>query len=354
MDKKLNNQKGFTLAELLIVVAIIAVLVAIGIPVFAGQLEKSRESVDLSDIRSAYSEVMMAAITGDTSAVYTKDPNQTIYKEKGVYSITVSPLKQKQDDWQTASDLTIGGVSSNSGAPYWIGVPTSEGTCIVAYHESEEHVSFEWSGTSSGGGNSIGGNTGNGGNGEGGEESGSTTITPTPSLAPIPSITPMPSVIPTPSITPIPSVIPTPSITPIPGENQTIEAIVGTFGVYQWPPRELETVHIMVKTGQIVLYKGEYYITTQEKIDKEFNQYDYFVPSERTPNFLKPSGTVHNPNSLNDAGEIPMAKNGDIYLSADNQAYIYKGADSVQSVPTQDGGPWVKIIQGPSKNWTSS
>ena len=40
------NKKGFTLAELLIVVAIIAVLVAIGIPIFASQLEKSREAAD--------------------------------------------------------------------------------------------------------------------------------------------------------------------------------------------------------------------------------------------------------------------------------------------------------------------
>ena len=36
-----KNNKGFTLAELLIVVAIIAVLVAIAIPVFTSQLEKS-------------------------------------------------------------------------------------------------------------------------------------------------------------------------------------------------------------------------------------------------------------------------------------------------------------------------
>ena len=38
-----KKRKGFTLAELLIVVAIIAVLVAIGIPIFTSQLEKSRE-----------------------------------------------------------------------------------------------------------------------------------------------------------------------------------------------------------------------------------------------------------------------------------------------------------------------
>ena len=43
--KKMNNKRGFTLAELLIVVAIIAVLVAISIPIFTTQLEKSRDAV---------------------------------------------------------------------------------------------------------------------------------------------------------------------------------------------------------------------------------------------------------------------------------------------------------------------
>lgn len=48
------KNKGFTLAELLIVVAIIAVLVAISIPIFTSQLEKSREATDLANLRSAY------------------------------------------------------------------------------------------------------------------------------------------------------------------------------------------------------------------------------------------------------------------------------------------------------------
>ena len=55
---KKNNNKGFTLAELLIVVAIIAVLVAIAIPVFTTQLEKSREATDMANVRSAYAEVV--------------------------------------------------------------------------------------------------------------------------------------------------------------------------------------------------------------------------------------------------------------------------------------------------------
>lgn len=51
----MNNKKGFTLAELLIVVAIIAVLVAISIPIFNQQLEKSREATDLANMRAAKS-----------------------------------------------------------------------------------------------------------------------------------------------------------------------------------------------------------------------------------------------------------------------------------------------------------
>lgn len=60
-----NNKKGFTLAELLIVVAIIAVLVAIAIPVFTSQLEKSREATDKANLRSAYAEQMTWILTWD-------------------------------------------------------------------------------------------------------------------------------------------------------------------------------------------------------------------------------------------------------------------------------------------------
>lgn len=50
--KKIRN-KGFTLAELLIVVAIIAVLVAVSIPIFTGKLEQARVATTEANIRSA-------------------------------------------------------------------------------------------------------------------------------------------------------------------------------------------------------------------------------------------------------------------------------------------------------------
>lgn len=59
MKKKIQNWwgKGFTLAELLIVVAIIGVLVAISIPIFSQQLHKAKVATDWANLRSYYSEI---------------------------------------------------------------------------------------------------------------------------------------------------------------------------------------------------------------------------------------------------------------------------------------------------------
>ena len=57
MLKKLNNKKGFTLMEMLIVV------VAIAIPVFNGALTKSKEAADVANIRAAYAEWQVRMLT---------------------------------------------------------------------------------------------------------------------------------------------------------------------------------------------------------------------------------------------------------------------------------------------------
>lgn len=73
MLKKLQNKKGFTLMEMLIVVAIIAVLVAIAIPVFNGTLTKSKEAADVANVRATYAEWQTSMLTENTAAPTSND-----------------------------------------------------------------------------------------------------------------------------------------------------------------------------------------------------------------------------------------------------------------------------------------
>ena len=128
-----KNKKGFTLAELLIVVAIIGVLVAIAIPIFTSQLEKSREATDLANVRSAYAQVMV-------------DANLGIADTK----ITVQ-LKQKRDYWQSSSNgtVTIGGITHSAtgdeSTDNWNGNARANGTCEVSFRENTGIFS-DWKG----------------------------------------------------------------------------------------------------------------------------------------------------------------------------------------------------------------
>lgn len=156
---KQNNNKGFTLAELLIVVAIIGVLVAISIPIFTSQLEKAREATDAANIRSQYAEVMSEAITegGNVSG-------------KDLFGAV--ELKQKKDQWQSSGlKENLEGVYQDVEGDY----PKAGGTAWVEYKDDQAILHYEGgSGSSgSGSGNTGGGSTGGGSTG--GSDSGGNT-----------------------------------------------------------------------------------------------------------------------------------------------------------------------------------
>ena len=66
MRKIRSSKKGFTLAELLIVVAIIGVLVGISIPIFTTQLAKSRLATNQANARAAKAAVLAAYLDDDS------------------------------------------------------------------------------------------------------------------------------------------------------------------------------------------------------------------------------------------------------------------------------------------------
>lgn len=125
-----RNRSGFTLMEMLIVIALIAVLIAIAIPVFASQLEKSREATDLANVRAAYAQVSTEAQLGNFEATVTVD------------------LKQKQADWQSVDPVNIGGIvhyKEQGDTDNWKGVAAPNGTCVVSY-DKNYGIILTWSG----------------------------------------------------------------------------------------------------------------------------------------------------------------------------------------------------------------
>ena len=64
---KKMNKKGFTLIEMLVVIAIIAVLVAIVIPTVGNATEKAKEAADAANIRAAIATVTTNALGNGTA-----------------------------------------------------------------------------------------------------------------------------------------------------------------------------------------------------------------------------------------------------------------------------------------------
>ena len=87
LRKKLKSKKGFTLMEMLIVIAIIVILLAIAIPSFNNSLNKAKTAADEANVRSYYAEVMVKNMTADTDKVDLKTTDVQTDMENSGYTL---------------------------------------------------------------------------------------------------------------------------------------------------------------------------------------------------------------------------------------------------------------------------
>lgn len=291
-----RKDKGFTLAELLIVVAIIGVLVAIAIPIFSGQLEKSREAVDAANIRSQYAEVISDALLDGTSV-------------NGKVKYGAVQLKQKEDNWQNTELAT----NLHSVYTQVIGAPVANGTAWVEYNDSTGQAILHYKG---GSGNTTGGSAGGESSGEGSGTTGGNTTGGSGNTGGGG----------------------TGGTGTNTGSNSVLNGLMSGSGT--WPaPGEGGTVTV----GHIYkLPDDTYYIATKTDTFNEY--YPSHYPNEANYGWsgVKISGTVISSDKVENEALTVSVHDGDIFQNPDGNLYIWQGVSN-SSAPVVYH-QWLKIV----------
>lgn len=108
LNKKKNDNKGFSLVELIIVVAILAILVGLLAPQYLKYVEKSRKSADASNL-----DEMVRAIQ-----VYAADAEETLPED--TYTITIGKDKTEVEATiKTKNNKEAAEKALNENAPDW-------------------------------------------------------------------------------------------------------------------------------------------------------------------------------------------------------------------------------------------
>ena len=96
---KRNNKKGFTIVELVIVIAVIAILSAVLIPTFGGIVEKAEKSAAQQEAKNAHTQYLIETDADDADLVIVVDDTY-------FFSVTNGQLKAETTK-PTCHDTTV-------------------------------------------------------------------------------------------------------------------------------------------------------------------------------------------------------------------------------------------------------
>lgn len=284
MEKR--REGGFTLAELLVVVAIIGVLVAVSIPIFTGQLNNARIATDQANVRAAkvaaIAEYLNSGATGEV---------------KYYYDAASGTVKDSKENIKGYGKST----STDTGAE---GSPVADGKAslvqVIVGAGADTPYTAHWVHID---GSSTGGSTSGDNDGGSGDNSGS---------------------------------------------GNTVEQIINNASIDTWPMWvNGGSSNFSITAGKIYSYNGEHYVSKVTQTNLTSNEHNKLLPDSQSCSQWTvkiDAGTVYT--SADYSQHADQLKAGDIYKADDGTLYVVTVDTSwKQPSPLENMNNWVKILQ---------
>jgi type IV fimbrial biogenesis protein FimT len=142
MHNKSEYNSGFTLVELMIVVAIVGILAAIGAPSFQDMLNQTRASSLANELASSLNLARSEAIKRGAQVSVCKSGNIT------AASPTCSTTASWQNGWLIFVDTSTSGTFDGTDTPLKVGQPSNSSAVITFNNNSDNYISYLPSGSS--------------------------------------------------------------------------------------------------------------------------------------------------------------------------------------------------------------
>lgn len=278
--KKTQN-KGFTLGELLVVVAIIAVLVSIALPIFSLQFEKSKENQDISNMKDAYA--LMEAYTLTNKKIDGKSAKEYTVGNPAYFDGSDDITKNLPDPYGKGTSRDGGTESYSACSDYSYDNTKDYTKSVIKVWFENNTVHVHWVALSDS-------NT---------TEDGIKYVV-------------------------------------IDGKNIQVRQAPNIAGKENATPES-------ITAGYVYEYNGSYYVSLQSP--NPFTQYYCPLPDTEAGSsyYIKPTGTYISSSSVNASGNITVSVHvGDIYNDGTN-LYIRKYYDDTSGAaqtPSQNTGLW--------------
>jgi len=109
--RRADGERGFTLVELIIVLAVIGILITIAIPSFIQSIKRAREAVLKEDLHTMRSAIDQYTVDKEKAPQSLDDLVQSGYLKV----VPIDPMTSRNDTWMTSESDTLSDINETQG-----------------------------------------------------------------------------------------------------------------------------------------------------------------------------------------------------------------------------------------------